>query len=155
MTTNAILAEEMQTMPPPTPAHEEEDARWQAVLARDGSRDGQFVFAVASTGVYCRPSCAARRPRRENVQFFPIPEAAERAGYRACLRCRPRSFSGSLELQMARAICRYIEQHLDEPVTLDRLGKEFQQSPSTFSANSKPCWASRRASTRTPPDSRR
>jgi len=129
MTTNAILAEEMQMMPLPTPAHEEEDARWQAVLARDAARDGQFVFAVASTGVYCRPSCSARRPRRENVQFFPIPEAAERAGYRACLRCRPRSFSGSPELKMVRAICRYIEQHLDEPVTLDRLGKEFQQSP--------------------------
>ena len=116
-------------MPLPTFAHEEEDARWQAVLARDAARDGQFVFAVASTGVYCRPSCAARRPRRENVQFFPIPEAAERAGYRACLRCRPRSFSGSPELKMVRAICRYIEQHLDEPVTLDRLGKEFHQSP--------------------------
>ena len=67
MTTNAILAEEIQTMPLPTPAHDEEDARWQAVLARDAARDGQFVFAVASTGVYCRPSCAARRPRRENV----------------------------------------------------------------------------------------
>ena len=129
MTTNAILAEELQTMPPPAPAHDEEDARWQAVLARDAARDGQFVFAVASTGVYCRPSCAARRPRRENVQFFPIPEAAERAGYRACLRCRPRSFSGSPELKMVRAICRYIEQHLDEPVTLDRLSKEFKQSP--------------------------
>jgi AraC family transcriptional regulator of adaptative response/methylated-DNA-[protein]-cysteine methyltransferase len=128
MTTNAILAEELQTMPLPRPA-QEEDARWQAVLARDAARDGQFVFAVASTGVYCRPSCAARRPRRENVQFFPIPEAAERAGYRACLRCRPRSFSGSPELKMVRAICRYIEQHLDEPVTLDRLGKEFKQSP--------------------------
>jgi AraC family transcriptional regulator of adaptative response/methylated-DNA-[protein]-cysteine methyltransferase len=129
MTTNAILAEEIQTMPLPTPAHDEEDARWQAVLARDAARDGQFVFAVASTGVYCRPSCAARRPRRENVRFFPIPEAAERAGYRACLRCRPRSFSGSPELKMVRAICRYIEQHLDEPVTLDRLSKEFKQSP--------------------------
>src|SRR5579864_643841 len=129
MTSNAILTKEMQTMPLPTPVHDEEDARWQAVLARDAARDGQFVFAVASTGVYCRPSCAARRPRRENVQFFPIPEAAERAGYRACLRCRPRSFSGSPELKTVRAICRYIEQHLDEPVTLDRLGKEFKQSP--------------------------
>ena len=129
MTTNAILAEEMQTMPLPTPAPDEEDARWRAVLARDAARDGQFVFAVASTGVYCRPSCAARRPRRENVQFFPIPEAAERAGYRACLRCRPRSFSGSPELRVVRAICRFIEQHLEEPVTLDRLGKEFKQSP--------------------------
>lgn len=117
-------------MPLQTLAHEQEDdARWQAVLARDAAHDGQFVFAVGSTGVYCRPSCAARRPRRENVQFFPIPEAAERAGYRACLRCRPRSLSGNAELKLVRAICRYVEQHLDEPVTLDRLGKEFHQSP--------------------------
>src|SRR5512141_2466743 len=130
MTTNAILAEEIQMMPlQPQSYRPEDDARWQAVLARDAARDGEFVFAVASTRVYCRPSCAARRPRRENVQFFPIPEAAERAGYRACLRCRPRSLNGNAELKMVRAICRYIEQHLDEPVTLDRLGKEFKQSP--------------------------
>lgn len=130
MTTNAILAEETQIMPlEPQGYGTEDEARWQAVLERDSARDGEFVFAVASTGVYCRPSCAARRPRRENVKFFAIPEAAERAGYRACLRCRPRSFSGSAELKMVRAICRYIEQHLDEPVTLERLGKEFQQSP--------------------------
>ena len=72
MTTNAILAEEMQTMPLPTFAHEQDDVRWQAVMARDAARDGQFVFAVASTGVYCRPSCAARRPRRENAAITPL-----------------------------------------------------------------------------------
>ena len=110
------------------PAYDDE-SRWHAVLRRDAARDGEFVFAVSSTGVYCRPSCAARRPRRENVKFFPIPEAAERAGYRACLRCRPRALSGNAELKIVRAICRYIEQHLDEPVTLDRLGREFRQSP--------------------------
>ncbi|MGA8202483.1 MAG: Ada metal-binding domain-containing protein, partial [Candidatus Sulfotelmatobacter sp.] len=53
---------------------------WNAVIARDPNYDGEFVFAVASTGVYCRPSCAARRPRRENVTFFPRPDQAERAG---------------------------------------------------------------------------
>jgi AraC family transcriptional regulator of adaptative response/methylated-DNA-[protein]-cysteine methyltransferase len=110
------------------PAHDDE-SRWHAVLRRDAARDGEFVFAVSSTGVYCRPSCAARRPRRENVEFFSIPEAAERAGYRACLRCRPRALSGNAELKTVRAICRYIEQHLDEPLTLDRLGREFRQSP--------------------------
>jgi AraC family transcriptional regulator, regulatory protein of adaptative response / methylated-DNA-[protein]-cysteine methyltransferase len=109
-------------------AHDDE-SRWHAVLRRDAARDGEFVFAVSSTGVYCRPSCAARRPRRENVEFFSIPEAAERAGYRACLRCRPRALSGNAELKIVRAICRYIEQHLDEPVTLERLGREFRQSP--------------------------
>jgi AraC family transcriptional regulator of adaptative response/methylated-DNA-[protein]-cysteine methyltransferase len=105
------------------------DPRWNAVLARDAARDGEFVFAVSSTGVYCRPSCAARRPRRENVQFFLGPEQAERAGYRACLRCRPKSFSGNTQSDSVKATCRFIEQHLDEPLTLQRLGKEFHQSP--------------------------
>lgn len=63
---------------------------WNAVLARDASRDGSFVFAVRSTGIYCRPSCPARRPKREQVSFFQIPEAAEQAGFRACRRCHPR-----------------------------------------------------------------
>jgi AraC family transcriptional regulator of adaptative response/methylated-DNA-[protein]-cysteine methyltransferase len=105
-----------------------EDA-WNAVLARDARRDGEFVFGVSSTGVYCRPSCPARRPRRENVTFFARPEQAEQAGFRACLRCRPRSFSGDTRTQTMKAICRYIEQHLDEPITLEILGNEFQKSP--------------------------
>src|SRR4029077_189081 len=68
-------------------------------------------------------------PRRENVQFFLTPEDAEQAGYRACLRCRPKAFSGNAEADGVKAICRFIEQQLDEPVTLERLGKEFRQSP--------------------------
>ncbi len=110
-------------------AQSSEAQRWNAVLARDSARDGEFVFAVSSTGVYCRPSCAARRPRRENVAFFSRPEQAERAGFRACLRCRPRSVSGNPQSDWAKEVCRYIEQHLDEPVTLERLGKVFRQSP--------------------------
>ncbi|MFZ1928145.1 MAG: bifunctional DNA-binding transcriptional regulator/O6-methylguanine-DNA methyltransferase Ada [Candidatus Sulfotelmatobacter sp.] len=102
---------------------------WNAVIARDPNYDGEFVFAVATTGIYCRPSCAARRPRRENVTFFPRPDQAERAGFRECLRCRPRSFSGSPQSDVAKEICRYIEQHLDEPITLERLGKAFRLSP--------------------------
>jgi AraC family transcriptional regulator, regulatory protein of adaptative response / methylated-DNA-[protein]-cysteine methyltransferase len=100
---------------------------WQAVQARDATQDGQFVFAVSSTGVYCRPSCPSRRPRRENVSFFRRVEEAERAGYRACLRCRPAAGGG--KLQWVKTVCRYIEQHLDEPVTLARLGSQFRQSP--------------------------
>lgn len=137
MTTNAILAtENLQTMPTPQPntttssSGSAVDAqRWNAVITRDSAHDGEFVFAVSSTGVYCRPSCAARRPRRENVQFFLTAEAAEQAGYRACLRCRPRSVSSNTATEGVKAICRFIEQHLDEPLTLDRLGKEFCQSP--------------------------
>jgi len=134
MTTNAILtAENLKPMstrqPKPETQSAADDPRWNAVVARDAARDREFVFAVSSTGVYCRPSCAARRPRRENVQFFVRPEQAEQAGYRACLRCRPKSFSGNTESGGVKAICRFIEQHLDEPLTLDRLGKEFHQSP--------------------------
>ncbi|OLC11235.1 MAG: hypothetical protein AUH41_01150 [Gemmatimonadetes bacterium 13_1_40CM_66_11] len=83
--------------------------RWQAVLARDRRFDGAFVYAVRSTGIYCRPSCASRRPRRTQVTFFPIPEAAEREGFRACRRCHPADAPGAdatvaLVREAARAI---------------------------------------------------
>jgi AraC family transcriptional regulator, regulatory protein of adaptative response / methylated-DNA-[protein]-cysteine methyltransferase len=123
MTTNAILNLREAAM-----AHNNEAEWWQAVQARDASEDGRFVFAVSSTGVYCRPSCPSRRPKRENVSFFRRIEDAEKAGYRACLRCRPKSAPGNGKMQMVRAICRYIEQHLDEPLTLSRLSTEFGQS---------------------------
>jgi AraC family transcriptional regulator, regulatory protein of adaptative response / methylated-DNA-[protein]-cysteine methyltransferase len=130
--TSAILAKQAPGEMPAsrsssTPLNE--DPRWYSVVARDSARDGEFVFAVATTGVYCRPSCPARRPRRENVTFYSHPEQAEKAGFRACLRCRPRSLSGNVQSDLAKEICRYIEQHLDEPITLDRLGKVFRQSP--------------------------
>src|ERR1700747_975151 len=98
MTTNAILeSESIREMSAFNAKIETADPRWDAVIARDAKQDGQFVFAVSTTGVYCRPSCAARRPRRENVQFFSRPEAAEQAGFRACLRCRPKAASGNTE----------------------------------------------------------
>ena len=106
-----------------------DDHKWQAVLARDASQDGKFVFAVSSTGVFCRPSCAAKHPRRENVTFYRLAEEAERAGYRACLRCRPKAATGSAQLEMVKGVCRYLEQHLDEPITLTHLAKVFHQSP--------------------------
>jgi AraC family transcriptional regulator of adaptative response/methylated-DNA-[protein]-cysteine methyltransferase len=118
----------VQPNPVESPAKLTDSQRWDAVVARDAARDGEFVFAVSTTGVYCRPSCAARRPRRENVRFFSGPEQAEQAGYRACLRCRPKSLTGTPS-DGVKAICRFIEQHLDEPLTLARLGKEFRQSP--------------------------
>ncbi len=135
MTTNAILARDvLETMPKPQPTSLEpaevaNDRYWKAVVERDSSHDGQFFFAVSSTGVYCRPSCAARRPRRENVRFFSTSGAAEQAGYRACLRCRPRAFTGNAESNWAKGVCRFIEQHLDEPMTLGRLAEEFRQNP--------------------------
>ena len=125
MTTNAILSL-TQTVPS---SHNNESLWWKAVQERDSSQDGSFVFAVSSTGVYCRPSCPSKRPRRENVLFFSQPQEAEQAGFRACLRCRPRVMGGSGRARLVRSVCRYIERHLDEPLTLIHLGLEFHLSP--------------------------
>src|SRR5438477_8409973 len=125
MSMNAILNLESESSMAPA-LH---DNWWDAVVARDPNHDGQFFFAVATTGVYCRPSCPAKRPRRENVTFFRRPEAAEKAGYRACLRCKPKATAGNPQITMVKEMCRYIEQHLDEAVTLEKLAKVFGQSP--------------------------
>ncbi len=107
-----------------------EEKYWQAVLTRDNRSDGTFVYGVRSTGIYCNPSCSARRPRREQVVFFPQSEAAEQAGYRACRRCRPQEASVyELQAEMVQHACRYIETHLEGPLTLDALGKEVSVSP--------------------------
>jgi AraC family transcriptional regulator of adaptative response/methylated-DNA-[protein]-cysteine methyltransferase len=98
---------------------------WTAVLSRDASRDGTFVFAVRSTGIYCRPSCPARRPRREQVSFFQLPEAAEQAGFRACRRCHPRRAEGTdPQIELVRRICHAIDEHDEEPLTLKTLSTE-------------------------------
>ena len=103
------------------------DARWQAVLSRDVAADGKFVFGVTTTGIYCRPTCPARRPRRDNVCFFDSPQAAERAGLRACFRCKP---TGSPEgPRLVERICRYIEAHADEKITLAKLSQAAGLSP--------------------------
>ncbi|WP_304505055.1 Ada metal-binding domain-containing protein, partial [Acidomonas methanolica] len=65
------------------------DPRWTAVVARDRSADGTFCYAVRTTGIYCRPSCPARRARPENVEFYAGSAGAEAAGFRPCKRCRP------------------------------------------------------------------
>ncbi len=104
-----------------------QEQRWQAVIARDASRDGVFVFAVTSTGVYCRPSCPSRRPRRERVRFFSRPDEAERAGFRACLRCRPRDADS--RIKTVESICQFLREQTDEPVTLAALGERFSMNP--------------------------
>src|SRR5437773_8356544 len=125
MTSNAIL----NLTEVPDMSHASEIRQWEAVMSRDPNQDGKFVFAVSSTGVYCRPSCPSKRPRRENVTFYRLPTEAESAGVRACLRCRPKASNGNPKQEMIKSICRYIEQRLDEPITLSQLGKEFHQSP--------------------------
>jgi AraC family transcriptional regulator, regulatory protein of adaptative response / methylated-DNA-[protein]-cysteine methyltransferase len=103
-----------------------DDQRWQAVLARDLKLDGEFVFAVSSTHIYCRPSCPSRRPRRDRVSFFVSPAGAEEAGYRACLRCHPR---GAIEQksELVRRACELLEQ-ADEAMTLSRLSELLEIS---------------------------
>ena len=96
---------------------------WQQVLARDASADGQFVYAVKSTGVYCRPSCPSRRPERKNVSFFPTPALAEAAGFRACLRCEPLRTAPKPDVQ-ADAIAKaaaFLSTHAGERTKLDDL----------------------------------
>jgi AraC family transcriptional regulator of adaptative response/methylated-DNA-[protein]-cysteine methyltransferase len=105
-----------------------DDDRWQAVLARDAGYDGAFVLAVTSTGIYCRPSCPARRPLRRNVVFYADPAAARGAGFRACLRCKPDE-RASPPSQAVEAACRYLEANLDRTVTLDELGAAVGVSP--------------------------
>lgn len=92
------------------------DIRWQAVRTRDARADGDFFYGVRTTGIYCRPSCPARRPSRENVTFHASAAAAEAAGYRACRRCRPRDASGqSADVRRIAKACRLIERAATPP----------------------------------------
>jgi AraC family transcriptional regulator of adaptative response/methylated-DNA-[protein]-cysteine methyltransferase len=111
-----------------TPAIDDETA-WAAVLRRDRSMDGRFVTGVLTTGIYCRPSCAARHPRRENVRFFPTGAEAAATGLRACLRCKPDEVARDAEA-VARAI--EIMDMADSPPSLDRLAEAVGYSPFHF-----------------------
>jgi AraC family transcriptional regulator, regulatory protein of adaptative response / methylated-DNA-[protein]-cysteine methyltransferase len=107
----------------PTPRRSNDDTRWRAVERRDRAADGTFVYSVRTTGVYCRPSCAARLPRRENVAFHATCADAERAGFRPCKRCRPNE--ASLAERQAAAVanaCRLIEEAEELP-SLDALAQ--------------------------------
>ena len=97
---------------------------WRAVQRRDKSFDGRFVYAVSSTRIFCRPSCSSRRPTKSNVEFFRSPSDAERAGYRACKRCRPASAAASAIDKALAAASAFLTQHAGEPVTLSRLSRE-------------------------------
>jgi len=96
------------------PARDEE--RWQAVKRRDPAFDGQFLFAVRTTGVFCRPSCASRPAKRENVSFFSSVAEAEKAGYRACKRCRPDKLGApDPQVQAVKRACERIETAEEAP----------------------------------------
>jgi len=107
-----------------------EEQCWQAVLSRDARSDGMFVYAVRSTGIYCNPSCPSRKPRREQVAFFALPQAAEQAGFRPCRRCSPReTTAGEPHVLLVQRACAYIEKHCEEPLSLTMLSEAMNMSP--------------------------
>jgi AraC family transcriptional regulator of adaptative response/methylated-DNA-[protein]-cysteine methyltransferase len=109
-----------------------DEARWEAVVARDGAFDGHFYYSVETTGIYCRPSCAARRPKREHVRFHDTAAEAEEAGFRACKRCKPGEPSlVQLHAEKVAEACRLIETAEDEP-RLDALARAVGLSPYHF-----------------------
>lgn len=123
-------ADPILTAPPDAPL--DEAAMWAALDARDASADGRFVFAVRTTGVYCRPSCPSRAARRENVRFYAGPPEAAAAGYRPCRRCRPDAAGPDARRREAVArACRLIESAETEPA-LDALAAAAGLSPFHF-----------------------
>lgn len=114
--------------PRPSPAADVLDPRWHALRQRDARADGTFVYAVRTTGVYCRPSCPSRAPRRENVSFHPDPAAARRAGFRPCKRCDPDApHAGARAGELVARLCRFIEES-DETPTLEQLARHIGKS---------------------------
>jgi AraC family transcriptional regulator, regulatory protein of adaptative response / methylated-DNA-[protein]-cysteine methyltransferase len=118
-----FAASAMTRIAPPPPIDAE--TAWQQLLRRDPA--GRFFYAVATTGVFCRPDCTSRRPLRANVRFFPTVDAATAAGFRPCRRCKPLIARGN-PLDNVRA---HIEKHLDRPVRLEELGRIAGMSPFT------------------------
>ena len=123
MTLNNVSEWREQTMIDP-------EQCWEAVRSRDARQDGTFYYGVTTTGVFCRPSCPARPPKRENVRFYATPREAERDGLRACLRCHPLAMlNADPWAERIQALCRYIEQHADVRLTLADLSREAGISP--------------------------
>ncbi len=103
------------------------DTQWQAVLSRDAAFDGKLFYGVTTTGIYCRPTCPSRRPKRENVQLFQSWKEAEDAGFRACQRCEPKNASAP-QIDVIIRVCRYIESHAEQSLPLDELAEVAQLS---------------------------
>jgi AraC family transcriptional regulator of adaptative response/methylated-DNA-[protein]-cysteine methyltransferase len=120
-----------------TQRHALDDSRWEAVMSHDRTADGQFVYAVASTGIYCRPSCPSRRPRRDRIAFFEAPADAERAGYRPCRRCRPADApAGDPWVDKIQRACVYLA-NVDGHPSLATLARRLGGSPYHLQRNFK------------------
>ena len=127
-----VNTDSVRAAPRPAVEPADPDPRWAAVQGRDKQQDGQFVYAVRTTGVYCRPSCPSRAARRINVRFFETTDLARAAGFRACKRCKPDS--ASLEQRQADAVlgaCRALEAS-DAGVPLAALAASAGLSPHHF-----------------------
>ncbi|NWK94759.1 bifunctional DNA-binding transcriptional regulator/O6-methylguanine-DNA methyltransferase Ada [Sphingobium lactosutens] len=123
---STVTPAQTPAMPPAMP---DADACWDAFLRRDRAMDGRFVGCVATTGIYCKPSCAARHPKRENMSFLPDPAAARAAGYRACLRCRPDEI-GRDRLAVGKAIA--LIEAAEEAPRLDEIADHVGYAPHHF-----------------------
>lgn len=121
---NQTVANRLET-PPALCSPVDEDRAWQQVLARDRAAD--FVYAVTTTGVFCRPACSSRRPLRKNTRFFAQAEAAAAAGFRPCQRCRP----ADAARDPLRIIREHIENNFDRPLPLAELARVARLSPFT------------------------
>ncbi|HAJ35110.1 MAG TPA: bifunctional transcriptional activator/DNA repair enzyme protein Ada, partial [Chloroflexi bacterium] len=116
------------------PTFASDDDRWAAICTKDAAAEGRFWFAVVTTGVYCRPTCRSRTPRRENVRFFDTPAAAEAAGFRPCKRCQPQQAQPAIELEHAAAVeqaCALIR-NADPAPSLAMLAAAVGMSPYHF-----------------------
>jgi AraC family transcriptional regulator, regulatory protein of adaptative response / methylated-DNA-[protein]-cysteine methyltransferase len=132
--------------PPNSRAHDPPTVRRAVRMQTPAAGKPSPIATVPSTArssspsrapaVFCRPSCPAKRPRRENVSFFDDALQAEQAGYRACLRCRPKAVDGNPQSALVRAMCRYIEQHIEDPLTLSRWPRNSAAVRSTCSGRS-------------------
>ena len=106
------------------------DVRWKALASRDSAADGTFIYAVTSTGIYCRPSCPSRRPRADRVRFFDTTLEARQAGFRACKRCRPDTVGlAQPGIDAVRRASAYLSTHADQTVTLAHLARVASMSP--------------------------
>ena len=116
----------------------ESEIRWKAVETRDASKDGEFVYGVVTTGVYCKPSCASRRALRQNVRFYATPADAERDGLRPCKRCRPNAAAKSDAVDpRIRKACELISAHADEALALKQVAAAVGMSAFISSARSR------------------
>jgi AraC family transcriptional regulator of adaptative response/methylated-DNA-[protein]-cysteine methyltransferase len=120
------------TMTTQLPNYADFDTLWEAFHRKEEAPIGQLFMAVRTTGIFCRPGCPARQPKRENVRFFATANAAERAGFRACKRCHPGDLQPDPKLAVVEEACRYIDEHFEEDVRAEAIAMALGVSTQTL-----------------------